>query len=274
MGKEIKPIRKEMAEKLAKDLSDKLVKKYGDLIIAVLLFGSTVRDKLNHNSDIDMTVIIDDTEGPKSDSFLEKLDTEIGGIAKKVNEKISVQGPVELTEFWHQLHRGNPTMFNIVREAKAVYDRSMFRPVKRLLEFGTFHPTLEMSERLTKNVEKRMKRARNAMTYIVLEDCYNAMIETARAALIMVGKVPPRPAELPKMLRETIVKMRLLKEADVKSLEKIIKFSKDEDNRKKINGKELDKWFDLTDSFIIHTQEAMVKMNNMKLDRPLPLKGM
>ncbi|MBU0898882.1 MAG: nucleotidyltransferase domain-containing protein [Nanoarchaeota archaeon] len=252
--------------KILKAFTKELVKKHGPIIRAIVLFGSTAREEFKKESDIDVFVIIDDTRHSISPTERAKLEDEMVAIAKKLSRNLSVQQPYMLTEFWNMVRIGHPIVFNFIREGVPVYDKDIFMPIKRLLQMGEIKPSREAVEKYIERGPKRIKRVESAKIYMVVEDCYYAMLESAQAVLMFLGKTPPRPSEAPSALRKTVVKMKLLTESDVKMLEDIIQVRKDIEHRNKteMSGSELDEWIDKAKKFVNHMQKMIVKIEILK----------
>ncbi len=261
-----KGVTKEERIEILKTFTKKVLKKYGPLIRSIVLFGSTARNEFSEESDIDVFVIIDDTKQRITPMMKDKMEEDFDKIAKRISKQLSVQQPYLLTEFWGMVRDGHPIVFNFIREGIPVYDKDIFLPIKRLLQMGEIKPSREAVEKYIERGPKRIRRVENAKIYMVVEDCYYAMLESAQAVLMFLGKAPPRPADAPEALRKTLVSMGLLNEEFVKYLEDVINVRKMVEHKKKksISGKELDEWIKKTKAFVKKMQELIVKIEIMK----------
>ncbi len=261
-----KGVGKEERIKILKEFTKALLKKYGSLIRSVVLFGSTARDEWKGESDIDVFIIIDDTRTKVSTDMKAGIEDEMDVIAKKCSKQLSIQQPYLLTEFWNMVRIGHPIVFNFIREGIPVFDRDIFLPIKRLLQMGEIKPSKEAVEKYIERGPKRIKRVENAKMYMVVEDLYYAMLESAQAVLMFLGKSPPRPSDAPDALRKSLVKMGFVKESQVKFLEDIIEVRKQVEHKKisKISGAELDEWLDKTRKFVKLMQGLIVKVEVLK----------
>jgi len=243
-----------------------VLKKYGPVIRSIVLFGSTARGESRGESDIDVFVILDDTRGKISPTFKEKIEDDLDEIAKKCSKQLSVQQPYLLTEFWGMIREGHPIVFNFIREGVPVFDKDIFTPIKRLLQMGEIRPSKEAVEKYIERGPKRIRRVENAKIYMVVEDCYYAMLESAQAVLMFLGKSPPRPADAPDTLRKTLVKMKFLEERIVKDLEDIIELRKGVEHKKikNVSGTDLDEWIKKTKAFVKKMQQLIVKIEVLK----------
>lgn len=252
--------------KILKGFTKDLLKKYGSLIRSIVLFGSTARKEFKGESDIDVFVIVDDTRKRISPNMKDKMEDDMVKIAKKHHKLISVQRPYLLTRFWRLVREGHPIVFNFIREGVPVYDKDIFMPIKRLLQMGEIKPSKESVEKFIERGPKRVKRVEKSKMYMVVEDCYYAMMETAQAVLMFLGRYPPRPKDAPDVLRKTLVEMKFLEEKYVKYLEKIIELRKKVEHKKikSITGEDLDSWIEKTKLFVKKMQNLIVKIEILK----------
>ena len=251
---------------ILKNFTKEVLKKYGPLVRSIVLFGSTARRTARGESDIDVFVIIDDTRQKISPGFKDKIEDDMDVIAKKQSKLLSVQQPYLLTEFWRLVREGHPIVFNFIREGIPVYDKDIFMPIKRLLQMGEIKPSKEAVEKFIERGPKRVKRVENAKMYMVVEDLYYAMLESAQAVLMFLGKSPPRPTDAPDALRKSLVKMKMLEEQYAKMLEDIIELRKNVEHKKvnNVSGASLDEWIAKTKKFVKKMESLIVKVEVLK----------
>jgi len=257
--------KKERVE-ILKKFTKQVLKKYGPVVRSIVLFGSTARGESRMESDIDVFVIIDDTKNKISPSFKHEIEESLDKMGKKLNKNMSVQQPYLLTEFWAMVRDGHPIVFNFIREGVPVFDKDIFMPIKRLLQMGEIRPSKEAVEKYIERGPKRIKRVENAKIYMVVEDCYYAMLESAQAVLMFLGRIPPRPTDAPSVLRKTLVEMKFIDESEVKDLEDIIFVRKEVEHKriKKMSGKDVDNWIKRTKAFVKKMQNLIVKIEVLK----------
>ena len=265
-AKKDKGVGKKERVEILKKFTKEVLKKYGPVMRSIVLFGSTARGESRMESDIDVFVIVDDTKNKITPSFKAKIEGDLDKIAKKLNKNLSVQQPYLLTEFWAMVRDGHPIVFNFIREGVPVFDKDIFMPIKRLLQMGEIRPSKEAVEKYIERGPKRIKRVENAKIYMVVEDCYYAMLESAQAVLMFLGRIPPRPTDAPKVLRKTLVEMKFVEEADVQDLEDIIHVRKEVEHKriKRISGKDVDQWIKKTKTFVKKMQNLIVKVEVLK----------
>lgn len=251
---------------ILKKFTKLVLKKYGPLVRSVVLFGSTAREEWKGKSDIDVFVILDDTRQKITPTFKESVDGELVKIAKGIHSQLSVQQPYLMTEFWNMVRLGHPIVFNFIREGVPIYDKDIFLPIKRLLQMGEIKPSKEAVEKYIERGPKRIKRVENAKIYMVVEDCYYAMLESAQAVLMFLGENPPRPSDAAEAVRKSVVKLKLLEPKFADWLDEIIEVRKDVEHKKKqsMSGIELDSWIKKTKQFVKRMQQLIVKIEIMK----------
>jgi predicted nucleotidyltransferase len=264
--KEEDEIGKKRRIEVLKKFTQEALKKYGPMIRSIVLFGSTARGSFRGESDIDIFVIIDDTRQSISPHMRDKIEDDLDKICKKSSKHLSMQQPYLLTEFWRFVREGHPIVFNFIREGIPVYDKDIFLPIKRLLQMGEIRPSKEAVEKFIERGPQRIRRVENAKIYMVVEDCYYAMLESSQAVLMFLGKTPPRPNDAPAELRRTVVKMKFIEEKYIKYLEDIINLRKEVEHKriKSVTGKNLDLWIAKTKAYVKKMQGLIVKVEILK----------
>ncbi len=265
-GRKKEGLEKDERIEILKKFAKAVLKKYGPLIRSVVLFGSTARQSFKKESDIDVFIILDDTRQRISPMFKEEIEEQLDIIARKMSKQLSLQQPYLLTEFWRLVREGHPIIFNFIREGIPVYDRDIFLPIKRLLQMGEIKPSKEAVEKFIERGPKRVKRVENAKIYMVVEDCYYAMLESAQAVLMFLGKAPPRPADAPEELKKSLVEPGLTDAKLIKYLEDVIQVRKEVEHKKRsaMPGQELDDWIKKTKEFVKEMQKLIVRIEILK----------
>ncbi len=262
----VEKLNKKERLQVLKAFTKDVLKKYGHLIRSIVLFGSTARDEFKGESDIDIFIIIDDTRHKISPTLKEKMEGDFDEIATKISKQISIQQPYLLTEFWKMVREGHPIIFNFIREGVPIYDKDVFLPIKRLLQMGEIRPSKEAVEKFIERGPKRIRRVENGKMYMIVEDCYYAMLESAQAVLMFLGKSPPRPGDAPEMLRKELIPLKLIKNETIDYLQDVIDLRKRVEHKKirKVSGQEIDDWLVKTRKFVKKMQSLIVKIEVMK----------
>ncbi|MFH0948999.1 MAG: nucleotidyltransferase domain-containing protein [Candidatus Aenigmatarchaeota archaeon] len=252
--------------KLAEQFKEEVMKKYKNIIKAVVLFGSLVRGDFHEKSDIDMLVIVDDTVARLTPEMKDRLDDELYFIAKKINENITVQPAWTLTEFWDMARIGHPLLYTIVRDGWALYDTGFFIPIRKLLEFGKIPATLEAVEKFMETAPQKINRVETAKLYMIAEDLYYAMLNSSQAVLMYLGMNPSSPKHTPAEVKEHLVDQKLLEENYLADLERVIDFRKKVEHKeiKDVTGTELDEMIQKAKSYVSRMEQLLLQLQKKK----------
>ncbi len=228
-----------------------VLKKFEKYIISYVLAGSLTQGRATKKSDIDVWIVIDDTDVKKMTrvELKDKLRAIIIGMGieagefTQVKNKINIQVYI-LTEFWDSLREANPVIFTLLRDGVPFYDRGIFMPWKQLLRQGKIKPSPEAIDMFMGSGFDLIKRVEAKIREIGIEDVYYAILTPSQAALMLYGIAPPAPKETAELMKEIFIKKeKMLEEKWVKVLEKSIEVRKDIEHgtKKDLSGTELDK---------------------------------
>ncbi|HLP80041.1 MAG TPA: nucleotidyltransferase domain-containing protein [Acidobacteriota bacterium] len=239
------------AIKIAEIHKAMVLKKFEKYIVSYVLAGSLVQGKATSSSDIDVFIVIDDTDVKKMTraELKDRLRSIIIGMSLQAGEmtgitnKLNIQCYI-LTDFWENIKEANPVIFTFLRDGVPLYDRGIFMPWKQLLRMGKIKPSLEAIDMYMQSGEQMLERIKFKMNEIGMEDTFWSILYPSQAALMLYGLPPPTPKETPELLRKVFVKKeKMLEEKYVKILESSIKLRKDLEHgtKKSVTGAELDK---------------------------------
>lgn len=264
-AKRMEALRKKQLS-IATRFKDEVLKKYKDVVKAVVIFGSFVRKDFHERSDIDLLVIIDDTMARFTPEMKLNFDDDIYNIGKRISEDIVVQPAWTLTEFWDMARIGHPLLYTIVRDGWALYDTGFFIPIRKLLETGRIPTTLEAVEKFMEAAPQKINRVETGKLYMVAEDLYYAVLNSSQAVLMYLGQNPPTPKHTPGDVREHMVKSGLLEEIYLNDLENIIEFRKKVEHKeiKDISGQQLDEFIQKTKNFVSRMEQLLQHLQKKK----------
>ena len=238
------------AIKIAEVHKTMVLKKFEKYIISYVLAGSLVQGRATKTSDIDVWIVIDDTDVKKMTraELKDKLRAIIIGMGVEAGEMTGVKNKINiqvyiLTDFWDSLREANPIIFTLLRDGVPFYDRGIFMPWKQLLKMGKIKPSTEAIDMFMGSGEQMLNRVKLKLKDIGMEDTYYAILTPSQAALMLFGVPPPAPKETAQLMREIFVnKERLLEDKYVKILEKNIEIRKqiEHGEKKELTGKEVD----------------------------------
>lgn len=187
-------------------------KKFDNIIKAIVLFGSQAKQTAKPNSDIDIIIVVDDAGINWDLELVAWYREELGKlVAKHQFAKELHINTVKLTTWWHDLLYGDPVILNILRYGEALIDiGGFFKPLKVLLLQGKIHATPEAVYTALQRAPAHLTRSLIA-EMSAIEGVYWAMVDSAQAALMTAGQLPPSPEHVSAMLKETFVDRGLLK---------------------------------------------------------------
>jgi len=238
------------AIKIAEIHKSMVLKKFEKYIISYVLAGSLTQGRSTPTSDIDVWIVIDDTDVKKMTrgELKDKLRAIIIGMGIEAGELTGIKNKLNiqvyiLTDFWDSLKEANPVIFTLLRDGVPFYDRGMFMPWKQLLRLGKIKPSPEAIDMFLGSGEQMIKRVKSKLNEIGMEDIYYAILTPSQAALMMYGIPPPTPRETPEVMLDIFVKKeKLLEEKYIKILEHNVQVRKaiEHGDKKELTGKELD----------------------------------
>jgi len=267
------------AIKIAEVHKTMVLKKFEKYIVSYVLAGSLVQGRATPTSDIDVWIVIDDTDVKKMTraELKDKLRAiiigmgieagEITGIKNKINIQVYI-----LTDFWDNLREANPIIFTLLRDGVPFYDRGIFMAWKQLLKMGKIKPSPEAIDMFMGSGEQMLKRVALKLKDIGMEDIYYAILTPSQAALMLHGVPPPAPKETAALMREIFVhKEKLLEEKFIKTLEKVIDTRKtiEHGEKKEITGKEIDELLNESDKYLKRIKRLFTQIEKIKEERDM-----
>jgi len=227
------------------------LKKFEKYITSYIIAGSLVRGEAKPTSDVDVFIVIDDTDVKRMPRFelKEKLRSVIFQFIQEATAIAGAKNPLNvqvylLTEFWEAVKDAHPVMFTFIRDGIPLYDRGTFLPWKSLLRMGKIKPSPEAVDMFMSSGDKLEENINRRVLDIAVIDIYWGVLTPSQGILMMFGLAPPTPKETVRLLKEVFVdKEKLLEQKYVDILESIRLFYKEyEDGKhKKMTGAELDK---------------------------------
>ncbi|MBI5803625.1 nucleotidyltransferase domain-containing protein [Candidatus Pacearchaeota archaeon] len=240
---------------IAMDFAEKVQEKFDRIVKSSVLFGShaTGKNSATADSDIDIILIIDDAAIEWDMELVAWYREELGKLiaSQEYSKEIHIN-TVRLTTWWEDLLHGDPVVINILRYGEALIDYGgFFNPLKALLLKGKVKSTPEAVYAALRRAPGHIARSKIS-EMSAIEGVYWAMIDSAQAALMMAGKMPPSPEHIPEMLKETFVDAGMLKSSQVKSIREIYVLHKSISHRQigDIKGQEIDEWQDIAEKFL------------------------
>ena len=251
-----------------------VLKKFEKYIVAYVLAGSMPKGQATPTSDIDVFVVIDDTDVKKMTrtelrdklrGIIQQMTFEAGEMTG-IRNKLSIQVYI-LTDFWEMMRESNPVCFTFLRDGVPLFDRGIFMPWKQLLKMGKIKPSQEAIDMFMSAGEQTLDRIKVKLKSIATEDFYWGIHSPTQAALMLYGVPPPAPKETANVVREILVKKEgLLEEEYVQILENIIKIYKDMEHGKipEFTGKDIDKLLSDSEKYMKRLKRLFTQIEKTK----------
>lgn len=226
------------------------LRKFEKYIYSYVIAGSLIRGEASKTSDIDVFVIIDDTDVKRMPrlELKEKLRGIIYQYVAEANQLAGVKTPLHvqvylLTEFWEDVKDASPVIFGFIRDGIPLYDRGGFLPWKLLLKMGKITPSPEAIEKFMSMGEKTKDMVNRRMIDAMM-DIFWSILSPSQALLMLHGVPPPNVRETVKEMKRVFHDQeKMLEKKYLDILEKItIKYYKGYEHGKikEISGKEID----------------------------------
>lgn len=229
-----------------------VLRKFEKYVYSYVIGGSLVRGEAKKTSDVDVYIIIDDTDVKRMPrlELKEKLRNIIYSYVMQAGELAGVQNKLSpqiylLTEFWEGVKDANPIFFTFIRDGSPLYDRGGFLPWKLLLRMGKIKPSPESIDGFMSVGDKTTEIAKRKLLDIVIGDIYWGVSMPTQGLLMLYGLPPTNVPETVREFRRIFVEKEKLvdkKYADI--LEEImIKYYKgyEHEKVKEVDGKTVDR---------------------------------
>ena len=253
------------AIKIAEIHKSMVIKKFEKYILSYVLAGSLTQGRATHSSDIDVWIVIDDTDVKKMSraELKDKLRAIIIGMGVEAGEMTGIRNKLNiqvyiLTDFWESLKEANPIIFTLLRDGVPFYDRGIFMPWKQLLRMGRIKPSREAIDLFMSTGEQSISRIKLRLKDMGMEDTYYAILTPSQAALMLYGIPPPTPRETPEVLEEIFVKKEKMLEPEyIKILKDNVDLRKriEHGEKKELSGTELDECINNAEKFLKRIRE-------------------
>lgn len=249
-----------------------VLQKFDKYVVSYVLGGSLVRGDAVKTSDVDVFLIINDTDVKRMQrvELIERLRSIIYGYVPEATSLAGVKQNILnvqiyiLTDFWQSVRDANPVIFTFIRDGVPTYDRHTFMPWKALLKMGKLKPSPEAIDMFMSMGDNTIKRAKRALLDILLQDIYWSVITPSQGLLMLYGLPPPTTKETYiEMKRVFVDKEKLLEPKFIKILEEItIKYYKgyEHEKIKEVSGKEIDYLLKGTEEYLNRLKELRVQI--------------
>ncbi|NQU98979.1 nucleotidyltransferase domain-containing protein [Candidatus Woesearchaeota archaeon] len=262
------------AIKIAEVHKTMVLKKFEKYIVSYVLAGSLVQGRATPQSDIDVFIVIDDTDVKKMTraELKDKLRAIIIGMGLDAGKMTGIENKLNiqvyiLTDFWENIKEANPIIFTFLRDGVPFYDRGIFMPWKQLLHMGRVKPSPEAIDMFKSTGDQMIQRIKLKLRDIGMEDLFYATLTPSQAAIMLFGIPPPTPKETPEVMMDVFVKKeKILEKEYVQILENIIQVRKELEHgtKKDVSGAELDKLLSSAEKYLKRLQKLFKQIEKIK----------
>jgi predicted nucleotidyltransferase len=179
-----------------------VLQKFEKYVVSYVIAGSLVRGDATKTSDVDVFVIINDTDVKRMPrlelkerlrSIIFQYISEATSLAGLKTNVLNVQ-PYLLTEFWDSVKDANPVIFTFIRDGVPIYDRGTFMPWKSLLKMGKLKPSPEAIDMFMSMGDKTVKRLNLRCSTLLLMKFFE--VRHLQTLLMLNGCARPNAKEL------------------------------------------------------------------------------
>ncbi len=228
-----------------------MYKEFGNFVSGIILFGSAAHNNPSPKRDIDILIVLDDVRIKFTKELITtyRIITE-RAIANVDPQRLHVQS-MKLTSFWEYVRAGDPVAINILRSGVALIDTGFFDPLQALLDQGRIRPSSESVWTYFTMAPASLHRSEQHLLTAMI-DLYWAAIDSAHAALMVMGEIPPSPDHVADFLDEKLVRNFHVKRKAGKTMRELYTIFKKIVHRdiKAVSGKDYDKYRKLTQEFV------------------------
>lgn len=236
--------------RVATEFAKRVYKELPKLVKAIVVFGSTARAASTKKSDVDILIIIDDVHIILTPELLEAYKVIVDRIMMEVSQRLHIV-TLKFTTFWEYIRAGDPVAINILRDGAALIDSGFFDPLQVLLYMGRIRPTAESINAYYSKAPATMYNSK----WHILQACidlYWAVIDSAHAALMSHGHIPPSPAHVPEMMEKELVNKKHLEKKYVDTMNTLYDLMKKITHREisYLTGAEYDNYRRMAQDFV------------------------
>ncbi|MAG77860.1 hypothetical protein CL616_00685 [archaeon] len=243
---------------IAKTFAKRVYQEFGQFVKAIVLFGSTV--KKTKAQDIDILIVLDDLSIDFTEDVVQTYRVIIQKIMADTDPKRLHIQTMKFTSFWEYVRVGDPVAVNILRYGLALIDTGFFDPMQALLDEGRIRPSEESIATYFAMAPASVHRAKQHMLSAGV-DLYWAVIDSAHAALMRHGAVPPSPDHVADIMEQTLIKEKKVSRKSASIMREFYGLFKDITSRRRrdLSGKEYDSYKKKAEEFVKEMEKIVKK---------------
>ncbi len=247
-----------------------VVQKFDKYVVSYVLGGSLVRGEAAKTSDVDVFVIINDTDVKRMPrlELKERLRNMIYQYVAEASAMAGVKNKLEpqiylLTDFWESVKDAHPVMFTFIRDGVPIYDRGTFMPWKALLKMGKLKPSPEAIDLFMSMGDKVIPGSKRTLLSDIFVNIFWGVTTPAQAILMLNGCPPPNAKkELVREFKKEFYETKMIEKKYIDFLDKVVNTWRDYEHEKikEISGAEIDKFLKQTEDFIKRLKELRTQI--------------
>ncbi|MBU2562173.1 MAG: nucleotidyltransferase domain-containing protein [Nanoarchaeota archaeon] len=256
-----------------------VLQKFEKYVVSYVIAGSFLRGEATKESDVDVFVIINDTDVKRMPrlELKERLRGIIAGVHLQeatalagVKNTLHIQTYL-LTDFWESVKDAHPVIFTFIRDGIPIYDRGTFMPWKALLKMGKLKPSPEAIDMFMRTAEKTKEMVDRRLIDAMI-DMYYGILTPSQALIMLHGNPPPTHKETPILMQKIFVeKEKMLEKKYINILEKVVRLFKEYEHEKlkKISGKEIDKLIQESEDYLKRLKELREQIEKKSQEKTI-----
>ncbi len=200
-----------------------IFEKYPKVMKTIVLFGSYSKGKETTDSDVDIMVVMDDVLNKLDETTQSLIFSDVDKLVKESEVKLHINF-VTLTAFWRGVIAADPVSVNVLKYGVPLIDTGYFEPLQALLNMGEIKPTEESIYASLTRSELYLNSSKLKLAGVVT-DMYWSVVNSAQAAIMRQGDIPPSPEVIPEMLKK-LEKMQLISKKQIDDFNEIFDLGK------------------------------------------------
>ncbi len=242
-----------------------VVQKFEKYVVSYVLGGSLIRGETIKTSDVDVFVIINDTDVKRMPrlELKERLRSIIYQYVAEASMIARVKNKLEpqvylLTDFWEAVKDAHPVMFTFIRDGVPIYDRGTFMPWKALLRMGKLKPSPEAIDMFMSMGDEVVPRSKRILLSEVFTNIFWGITTPAQAMLMLNGCPPPNAKkELLRDFKREFYDTKMIEKKYLDFLDKVVNTWRNYEHEKikEIKGSEIDKFLEDAEDFLKRMKE-------------------
>jgi predicted nucleotidyltransferase/uncharacterized protein (UPF0332 family) len=248
-----------------------VLQKFEKYVVSYVLGGSLIRGDVVKTSDVDVFVIINDTDVKRMPrlELKERLRSIIYQYVGEASALAGVNNKLEpqiylLTDFWEGVKDAHPVFFTFIRDGVPIYDRGTFMPWKALLKMGKLKPSPEAIDMFMSMGDGIIPRSKRTLLSEIFTNIFWGVTTPAQALLMLNGCPPPNAKkELVRDFKKEFVDTKMIENKYLNFLDRVINIWRDYEHEKikEISGAEIDKLLNETEDYLKRLKELRVQID-------------